>query len=282
MAVKAAPPDLGHPVASTTLRPAAEINDLCFAYVPGAARVFDGFSWTVQPAETWAIIGSSGCGKSTLLYLLAGLRQPTAGTVLVGGYPVPRPRASTGLILQNHGLLPWATVWENAALGVRIGRQYARKTTPPGEPRPYPPVLPVEAVDGWLERLGIAALRDKYPGQISGGQQQRVAIARTLVLSPSLLLLDEPFSALDALTREDLQDLLVALHRETGVTTILVTHNVEEAAATSEKILVLGSPPNRRAMIVVNPAAGTPGYRATPEFLHVTSELRARLNERAT
>jgi len=270
-------------VASTTLSlpAAATINDLSFTYALGAPPIFDGFSWTVAPGESWAIIGSSGCGKSTLLYLLAGLRQPTAGQVLVAGHPVPRPRASTGLILQNHGLLPWATVWENAALGVRIGHQYARKTTPIGEPRPYPPVLPLEAVDRWLDRLGIAALRDKYPGQISGGQQQRVAIARTLVLSPALLLLDEPFSALDAVTREDLQDLLVALHRETGVTTILVTHNVEEAAATSEKILVLATPPNRCATIVLNPGAGAPGYRATADFLRVNTELRTRLNERA-
>lgn len=267
---------------STTPPPAVAVNELCFTYAPGATPIFEGFSWTVQPGEAWAIIGASGCGKSTLLYLLAGLRQPTGGQVLVAGHPVPRPRASIGLILQNHGLLPWATVWENAALGVRIGRQYARKATPPGELRPYPPVLPLEAVDRWLDRLGIAALRDKYPGQVSGGQQQRVAIARTLVLSPDLLLLDEPFSALDAVTREDLQDLLVALHRETGVTTILVTHNVEEAAATSEKILVLASPPNRQATIVVNPGAGGPGYRATADFLRVTTELRQRLNERST
>lgn len=256
------------------------VRELTFRYADEHDPVFEQFGWAVSSGESWAVIGPSGCGKSTLLYLLAGLRQPTGGVVLVGGSPVPRPRAATGLILQDRGLLPWATVWENATLGLRIGHFYKNKQVSDSVPRPYPPALPLSEVDHWLERLDIAHLRDKYPAQISGGQRQRVAIARTLALRPSLLLMDEPFSALDAITREDLQELTVALQRELGMTTIVVTHNVEEAAFLGRRIQVLNGPPNRCTDVVENPGAGTPGYRGTTEFLAVTRTLRQRLGER--
>ncbi|MGQ9667006.1 MAG: ABC transporter ATP-binding protein, partial [Anaerolineae bacterium] len=235
------------------------------------------FHWTVEQGEAWAVIGPSGCGKSTLLYLLAGLRQPTSGTVLVEDQPVPRPRASIGLILQDHGLLPWATVWENAALGVRMGHFYARKRAPKDAPRPYPPALPFSEVDQWLKRLDIYHLRRYYPSQISGGQRQRVAIARTLALRPTLLLMDEPFSALDALTREDLQALMVRLQAELGVTTIVVTHNIEDAAFLGRKILVLHAPPNETPIVVDNPSAGSPSFRTSQDFWGITQRLREML-----
>lgn len=254
--------------------PFIELDDVTFAYRQDGAPIFDGFSWEVPRGEAWAVIGPSGCGKSTLLYLLAGLRQPQKGRVIVDGQPVPRPRASTGLILQDHGLLPWATVWENAALGVRIGHFYAHKGAPADMPRPYPPILPLEEVDLWLERLGITALRDKYPAQLSGGQRQRVAIARTLALRPNLLLMDEPFSALDADTREGLQELTIQLQRELGVTTIIVTHNIEEAAFLGRRILVLPGPPNRTPAILDNVEAGSAHFRASEAFLQVSHTLR--------
>ena len=256
-----------------------ELQGVTFAYTREHQPIFEGFDWQVGRGEAWAMLGPSGCGKSTLLYLLAGLRQPTAGRVHVDGAPVPRPRASTGLILQSHGLLPWATVRENAALGLRIGHFYRNKEGQAGAPRPYPPDLPLAEADAWLERLAIAELAGKYPAQISGGQQQRVAIARTLALRPNLLLMDEPFSALDALTREGLQDLVAGLQCELGVTTIVVTHNVEEAAFMGRKVLVLGAPPNRAPAIVDNPGAGVPAYRADPAFHAITQELRGRLGQ---
>jgi len=259
--------------------PSVVLHKLNFRY--GNDLIFEGFSWEVKPEETWSVIGPSGCGKSTLLYLLAGLRQPTAGQLLVSGAPAPRPRASTGLILQNHGLLPWATVWENAALGVRMGHFYARKGSNVDGTRPYPPQLPFSVVEEWLERLGIAHLRDRYPGQISGGQQQRVAITRTLALQPDLLLMDEPFSALDATTREGLQELVVELQSELDVTTIVVTHNIEEASFLGRKILVLDTPPNRTMSIVENPGAGAPHYRSSAEFLRITQTLREHLRHAA-
>ena len=257
--------------------PIVLLDDVTFAYHPQQPPIFQGFHWQVEQGEAWAVIGPSGCGKSTLLYLLAGLRQPTAGTVLVEGQPVPRPRASIGLILQDHGLLPWATVWENAALGVRMGHFYAHKRSPRGAPRPYPPALPLSEVDAWLKRLDIYHLRHHYPNQVSGGQRQRVAIARTLALRPNLLLMDEPFSALDALTREDLQTLMVQLQAELGVTTIVVTHNIEEAVFLGRKILVLHAPPNESAVVVDNPGAGSPAFRASQQFWEMTQRLREML-----
>ncbi len=254
-----------------------EITGLTFAYGEGQP-VFMNFSWQVAAGERWAIIGPSGCGKSTLLYLVAGLRQPKTGAILVDGRPVPRPRASTGLVLQDYGLLPWATVWENVALPMRLGRFYRSKGEHPDAARPYPrPDIRPDRVDYWLERLGISDQRAKYPAQLSGGQRQRVAIARSLLQQPSLLLMDEPFSSLDALTREDLQRLTVELAAETQVTTLVVTHTIEEAVFLGRRILVLGRPPNTHPHAVENPEAGDTAYRGQPAFWERAAELRRLL-----
>ncbi len=255
-----------------------EATDLTFAYGEGAS-VFQGFSWTARAGDAWAVIGPSGCGKSTLLYLAAGLRQPSGGSLRVAGQPIPRPRASTGLVLQDYGLLPWATVWENVALPMRMGHFYRGKPGPADRPRPYPrPNIAPAQVDAWLLRLGIADLRAKYPSQISGGQRQRTAIARSLLQQPDLLLMDEPFSSLDALTREDLQRLTVELRAEIGVTTVVVTHIIEEAVFLGRQILVLGRPPNTVARVIENPDAGAAGYRGQPAYWEKCSELREALS----
>lgn len=259
--------------------PMIKIENLAFAYT-NQPPLFRDFSWRVTTGEAWAVIGPSGCGKSTLLYLIAGLRQPSGGSLLVDGYPVPRPRASTGLILQDYGLLPWATVWDNVALVMRMGRFYRDKRSSGPGPRPYPrPDIAPEQVEAWLVRLGIANERTKYPGQISGGQRQRTAIARSLLQQPSLLLMDEPFSSLDALTREDLQQLTVELRQETGVTIVVVTHNIEEAVYLGQRILVLGQAPNTQARIIENPEASTPDYRSRPEYWQKCTELRSALGD---
>jgi len=252
-------------------------SHVTFAY-PNQPPIFQDFSWRVEPGAAWAVIGPSGCGKSTLLYLAAGLRQPSAGQVLVAGQPAPRPRASTGLVLQDFGLLPWATVWENAALVMRIGEFYRNKRAPGDGPRPYPrsDITP-DQVNRWLARLGIADQRDKYPGQISGGQRQRTAIARSLLQQPNLLLMDEPFSSLDALTREDLQRLTLELRQETGVTTVVVTHNIEEAVYLGQQILVLGRAPNHETCVVENAGAGAPEFRSQPAYQQKCVALRALL-----
>jgi NitT/TauT family transport system ATP-binding protein len=251
-----------------------QISDLTFAYTAGHP-VFDHFSWSVKEGEAWAVIGPSGCGKTTLLYLLAGLRVPTSGYVLIAGEQLARPRPTTGLILQDYGLLPWATVRQNAALGLRLREFYG----PDGRHAPANEMVGIiaERVSFWLKRLDIATVADKYPGQVSGGQRQRTAIARTLVLRPDLLLMDEPFASLDAPTREDLQNLAVELRWEQKLTTIIVTHNIEDAAFLGERILVLAKPPHHDPVMVENPAAGQAGYRALPAFLDKCNELRRLL-----
>jgi ABC-type nitrate/sulfonate/bicarbonate transport system ATPase subunit len=255
-----------------------KVRDLTFTY-PNGTTIFEGFSWGVERGEAWAIIGPSGCGKSTLLYLLAGLRQPSAGKVLIDRQPLSRPRPRTGLILQDYGLLPWATVQDNAALGLRIRGFYG----PDGVHTPSDEQLDDRQarVDNWLKRLGIEHVAQQYPHQISGGQRQRTAIARTLILRPDLLLMDEPFGALDALTREDLQNLTLELRAEQGLTTVIVTHNIEEAVFIGEKILVLSQPPNRQAHVVYNPEAGSVGYRQQDLFFARCNELRELMGEDA-
>jgi NitT/TauT family transport system ATP-binding protein len=249
-----------------------QLHALSFGY-PQSRPIFEAFDWQVQRGETWAILGSSGCGKTTLLYLLAGLQFPISGQILIDGGPLTRPRPRTGLILQDYGLLPWATVRQNAELGLKVRNFYgADGVHAPQDYRPERDVTP------WLERLGIATIADKYPTQISGGQRQRAAIARTLALQPDLLLMDEPFSSLDVIIREDLQSLTLELCAEGGITLIIVTHNIEEAAAMGKKILLLGAPPNREARIFENPSAGETDYRESIEYQTLCQRLRRELS----
>jgi len=261
-----------------------EIRDLTFTYPAQPAPLFEAFTWHVARGEFWAVIGTSGCGKSTLLHLIVGLRAPDAGTITVNGERVPRKqhRGKTGLVLQDYGLLPWATVRENVELGLQIrafyGQDDRRPTTDASRQRSTVNGQR-SAVEFWLERLDLAHLRDKYPVQLSGGQRQRVAIARTLVLEPDVLLLDEPFAALDAPTREDLEQLTLDLHNETRTTTIFVTHNIEEAVFLGQKILVLGAPPHRSpARVIQNPIAGSERCREQTAFANQTRALREMLN----
>ncbi len=247
------------------------LSSLTFSYGRGAP-IFSGFSWSAARGEAWAVLGPSGCGKSTLLNLLAGLLQPTGGKVLVEGQELHRPRPHTGLIIQDYGLLPWATVRQNAELGLRVRNFYGPDGT--HAPRDYKPSL---QVDPWLKRLGLQDVAAKYPGQVSGGQRQRAAIARTLALEPDLLLMDEPFSSLDAPTRESLQGLVLELWAEQGLTLVTVTHAIEEAAVLGQRILLLGRPPNREPEVIDNPGAAQPGYRESAEYAAVVRELRERL-----
>lgn len=255
-----------------------ELKNLTFAY-GGHPLIFDGFELQIEQGQAWSIIGPSGCGKSTLLYLMAGLRRPTSGHILIGGAPVLRPRPQTGLVLQDHGLLPWATVRENAMLGLKIRRFYG----PDGKHAPSGSRLETKDLDQrvsyWLKRLGIDSLQNKYPSQLSRGQRQRTAIARTLAMKPDLLLMDEPFSALDATIREDLQKTVMALHEESRLTRVIVTHDIEEAVFVGEKILLLRGEANREFRIIQNNAAGLDDFRNRTVFRERCDYLRELLGE---
>jgi sulfonate transport system ATP-binding protein len=196
---------------------------------PNGVRALDGISLTVAPGEILVIIGGSGCGKSTLLRAVSGLDTPTQGRVMLDGTIITAPHEQIGIIFQEPRLLPWLHVDDNVAFGLDACPKDERQ----------------ERVRRALGRVGLTDKARVWPRELSGGQAQRVAIARALVPRPQVLLLDEPFSALDAFTRSDLQDHLLALWADLKPTLIMVTHDVEEAIVLADRIIVMRPHPGR-------------------------------------
>jgi len=265
-------------------------------------RALDAFSLDVAHGEPVAVIGPSGCGKSTMLLLAAGLLASSTGVIRVDGVSVTGTRRETALILQDYGLLPWKTVADNAGLGLQIrgiSREERRRRAHEalervgiGEfARAYPGELSglglqIRGISREerrrraheaLERVGIGEFARAYPGELSGGMAQRLALARAVALDADLLLMDEPLSALDALTREDLQDVLLELWRSRGHAQVLVTHSIEEAVFLGRRIVVMTPRPGRVAAVVDNPEMGAEGYRASVAFYERCAKLRALL-----
>lgn len=218
----------------------------------------------IEKGKSYAVIGPSGCGKTSLLYLISGLIQPTAGEICVDGYGGDF-RQKTALILQEYGLLPWKTVWENVILGLKLRNISEKKATKI--------LFPI------LEELELLDCLKRYPNQLSGGQKQRVALARALALNPELLLMDEPLSALDALTRENIQELILKLWKKRQITLVLVTHSIEEAVYLGQEIIVLTPQPGEIHAVITNPGMGTREYRHNPLFYQKCSEIRSILEE---
>ena len=241
------------------------ITDASVTYqgVDRKVHALDGVRLELAEGEPVSVIGPSGCGKSTLLFALAGLVPLDRGSMEVAGEQVAGPRLRTSLILQDFGLLPWKTVLANAALGLQVRHH----------PRAERERIAIEA----LERVGLGDVLQAYPSELSGGMRQRLALARALALDADLLLMDEPLSALDALTREDLQGLLLELWRQRGHTAVLVTHSIEEAVFLGRRIVVMTPRPGRVASIVENPGFGTAGYRDTEAFYERCAALRRLL-----
>ncbi|WP_375416961.1 ABC transporter ATP-binding protein [uncultured Hymenobacter sp.] len=215
-----------------------------------AAPVLAGLDLRVRPGEILSLVGASGGGKSTLLRLAAGLELPTGGRVLIDGAPIAGPHPAVGVIFQEPRLMPWLTVIENVKFGLAH--------LPAAERRARAAAA--------LARVGLAEVTAALPRQLSGGMAQRVAIARALVAQPSVLLLDEPFSALDPFTRLKLQDQLLALWAEDRPTLLLVTHDIEEALVLSDRVAVLRGRPGRLHHIFDLSELPRPRRRADPTF----------------
>lgn len=212
---------------------------------------------------TCAVIGPSGSGKSTLLKVVAGIITDYGGEALIDGEPVSPFKHCLGFMPQNYGLLPWKTVEENILLGLRIRQKDAKPDK--------------SSVRYMMRQLGIEGLEKRYPGELSGGQQQRVSLARTFLLKPDVLLMDEPFSALDAITREEIQDLFLKIWKKSRTTAILVTHYVEEAVYLGQQIVVMSTRPGKISRIIDNPLFGLEGVRSKNEFYKLSSELRQQI-----
>jgi ABC-type nitrate/sulfonate/bicarbonate transport system ATPase subunit len=231
---------------------------------PAARTILDGIDLTVAAGECVAIVGRSGCGKSTLLRLLAGLDADYEGALLHDGAPIAGTDLRRGIVFQDHRLFPWLTLADN------VGLALADLPLPPAEKR--------ARVRERLAAFGLGDYLDAYPKSISGGMAQRVAFARSLVNRPSVLLLDEPFGALDAITRAHLQQELLALWRAEGLTVVIVTHDIEEAALLAGRVVVLDQHPGRIRR-VHDVALPYPRRRGDPAFGAVHDRLMAEFQD---
>jgi NitT/TauT family transport system ATP-binding protein len=219
--------------------------------------VLDDISFRLKPGEFVALLGPSGCGKSTLLRLVAGLESPRSGTLREDGEPIARPFPSRVVVFQDPTLFPWRNVWDNVALGLEAQGILKSKR---------------HRVDAAIDLVGLSGFRKAYPHQLSGGMSQRVALARALVNDPKILILDEPLGKLDSLTRIAMQAELVSLWQRSGVTTLLVTHDVEEAVYLANRVIVFSDRPARiKADIAVD--RPYPRHRGDP----VLAELRRKI-----
>jgi ABC-type nitrate/sulfonate/bicarbonate transport system ATPase subunit len=228
----------------------------------GPLVVFDRVDFDIDKGEFVCLIGASGCGKSTLLRIIAGFERPTSGHVDIYGHPVAGPGSDRGMVFQDYALFPWLTVRENIAFGPR------QKGLATSRVR--------EIADEYLHMVGLAPFADRFPSQLSGGMKQRVAIARVLANDANILLMDEPFGALDALTREQLQDELLQIWARTGVTVIFVTHSVEEATLLADRVVVMTAGPGRiETDIPIN--LERPRDVSSPGFNEVRRALTQRL-----
>ncbi|MFP3945568.1 MAG: ABC transporter ATP-binding protein [Archaeoglobaceae archaeon] len=239
-----------------------EARNISKTYENGV-EALNNISFNVKEGESCSIIGPSGCGKSTLLFIFSGLLDPSGGEAKVSGRKMSsrnKDIRDIALVLQDYGLFPWKTVHQNISIGMEIRGIDKKKSH--------------QRIGNLLSDLGLEGFENYYPKQLSGGMRQRVAFARALALDPQILLMDEPLSSLDALSRERLQNFLLDLWIKNNITMLLVTHSIEEAVFLGKKIVVLSPRPGEVVSIIDNSEAGSAEYRNKKEFFQKCREVR--------
>ncbi|CAG4888914.1 ABC transporter ATP-binding protein [Paraburkholderia saeva] len=232
--------------------------------------VLQDVSFDVAAGEFLALVGPSGCGKTTLLDLIGGLTRPDSGAILVDGNPIAGPGLDRGIVFQQYALFPWKTAQGNVEFGLAASG--------------VPKAGRAERARYWLDLVGLSGFEDRYPHELSGGMKQRVAIARSLSYDPDILLMDEPFAALDAQTRETLQDELLRIWQRTGKTIVFITHAIEEAVYLGQRVLVMAAAPGRVThSLDVHLDHDDPAedIRATPEFVALRHQIWQLIHHRA-
>ncbi|MDZ4141772.1 MAG: ABC transporter ATP-binding protein [Methylotenera sp.] len=252
--------------------------NMSFVTKKGIFNALNNISLDIKEGEFVSIIGHSGCGKSTVLNLIAGLLEPTGGNLFCAGREISRPGPERAVVFQNHSLLPWLTCFENVYLAVErvFGSGSNAETKTQLTARTH----------AALELVGLTHASDKRPNEISGGMKQRVGIARALSMEPKVLLLDEPFGALDALTRATLQDELMKIMAKSGCTTVMVTHDVDEAVLLSDRIVMMTNGPSAEIGDILTVNLPKPRNRLAlaedKDYNHLRSEVLRFLYERHT
>ena len=249
-------------------RPVLEVEDLSKTYARNAVHALDRIDLKLEQGQFASIIGASGCGKSTLLKIMAGLIRPSAGQVILEGTPVQGPREDIGMMFQQATLLPWRTALENVLLPIEI-RDGAKAAKARQD-------LAVEL----LGVVGLGGFEKAYPGELSGGMAQRVAICRMLITEPSILLLDEPFGALDELTRERMNEELQRICAERNATAFMVTHSIAEAVFLADVVFIMSARPGRiaEALPVDLPRPRSFAVTTTPHFGEIVQYVRSQLD----
>ena len=241
------------------------VQNLCKRF--GDKTVLEDINFSMQSGEFVTFVGSSGCGKSTLLRLIAGLDHPSGGRIQVDGSPVEGPGPDRGMVFQKYSLYPWLNAADNVAFGMRLQGMTSADVR--------------DRTAYFLEVVGLRDAATKLPRELSGGMQQRVAIARALATNPSVLLLDEPFGALDLQIRETMQDFLLNLWQRTGLTVLLITHDVEEALVLAQRVHVLAPNPGRiiRSLDVILDKSDLDQLRLSSDFLQLRRSLATSLRQ---
>jgi len=242
-----------------------EINQVTKVYSgTSQTKTLENINLTISDGEFLCLLGPSGCGKSTLLEILAGLQQPTSGTIYLDNEPLKTPNKKLGFVFQDASLYPWRTIFENVGLGLEIQGINSSERN--------------ERVQKYLEMVGLSGFENKYPHQLSGGMRQRAGIARALANNPEVILMDEPFGAVDYLTRIQLQNDLLAIWKKEKKTIIFVTHDIAEAVLLGDRVVLLTARPGKIKKIFTIPKE-RPRRREDLELLKIQNEIYAAIYE---